>query len=120
VIPNPVGIARSVPEKTPDVRPIPTPRRTVTIRRAVQPAPSPRTATEPEVLFDPREVAAFRRFIEGVQEDRIDLAKLIELQKTAAVPAPIEEIALMPIRNLEPIVIESLAFGALGVEGGNL
>jgi hypothetical protein len=98
---------------------MPAPQQPATVRRAAQPT-TPRTATEPEVLFDPREVAAFRKFVEGVQEKRIDLAKLIELQKAAAVPAPIEEIALMPIKDLEPIVIESLTFGARRIEGGSL
>ena len=124
VIPNPAEIVRSVPEMKPQVPPMPARQRPVRVPRAIQPSPSPQTAAKqevlPEVLIDPREVAAFRRFIEGVKEERIDLAKLIELQKAAAVPEPIQEIALMPIEDLEPIVIESLTFGARRIEGGSL
>jgi hypothetical protein len=113
-----VVVVQRAQEKSPDVTPMPTPQRPALVRRAVQPARQ--TATEPEVLIDPREVAAFREFVEGVRDDRIDLAKVIELQRAAAKTAPIGGIALMPIGDLEPIVIESLRFGGRGIEGGRL
>jgi hypothetical protein len=90
----------------------------VPVREAVQPVAS--TSREPEVLFDPREVAAFQKFVEGVRDKRIDLGNLIELQQAASQTAPIEEIALMPIDDLAPIVIESLSPGPRRIEGGRL
>ena len=82
--------------------------------------PVPQQPSEPEVLFDPRERVAMRRFIEGVEEKRIDVSKLVELQEKAKKTAPILEIALMPIGDLEPVVIEPLASGARKNEGGTL
>jgi hypothetical protein len=117
-IPRPVAIARKAPEKKPEAPPMPATQPAVSIRRAAQ--PSTPTVAEPEVLFDPREVAAFRKFIEGVQEERIDLAKLIELQQAASRSVPIEEIALMPLGDFAPIVIESLTIGPRRIEGGSL
>jgi hypothetical protein len=86
-----------------------------------QPAPrkAPKAA-EPEVLVNPREVAAFFKLVEGVQEHRIDASRLIEIQREVAKPPVIENIALMPLDSLEPVVIEPLTSGARRFEGGSL
>jgi hypothetical protein len=81
------------------------------------------TATEPEILIDPREMAAFRKFVEGVQENRIDVSQVIQLQRKAAESLTIEDIALMPLGKLEPIVIAPLTSEVRrieGIEGGSL
>jgi len=119
VVPKPVETVRNAPrDKTPKAPPLPTAQPPATAGPVAR--PSPATAAEPEVLFDPREMAAFRDFVEGVREDRIDITKLLELQQAAARTSPIEEIALMPIGDVEPLVIESLSFGAHRIEGGSL
>jgi len=107
VVQTPAKTAITIPEKETSVPPTP-------VRRAAQPQKP--AAKAPEVLIDPREVAAFERFVKSISEDRIDIKKLIELQKAAAKPAPVEEIALMPIGDLEPIVIEPLTPGPGRIE----
>ena len=113
---EPVKVATPVHAHVKEAPLMPVPEPTVTPGKARKPS----STQEPEVVIDPREVAGFRKFVEGVQEDRIDLTKLIELQQAAAKPAPVEEIALMPIGDLTPIVIESLSIGTRRIEGGNL
>jgi hypothetical protein len=76
-------------------------------------------ASAPEVLIDPRSVAAFHKFVEGVQKNRIDVGTLIELQRRTAESLTIEDIALMPLGALEPIVIEPLP-SVRRIEGGSL
>ena len=116
---KPLRIEAKIQRELEDVTVLPPPPATpVAVRRPAAVPPS--RAQEPEVLIDPREVAAFRKFVEGVQANRIHLKMLIELQQAAAKPATIEEIALMPIGDLDPIVIESLTFGPRRIEGGSL
>lgn len=73
---------------------------------------------EPEVLIDPREMAALRSFLDDVQERSIAparLEKLFESAKTARRAA----IEPMPIAAIEPIVI--LPLSSAGPEtGGDL
>lgn len=64
-------------------------------------------AVEVEVLIDPREVAAFRSFVEEVEDRKIDAAKLEGLFD-AAEKTRTGEIVPMPIAGLEPIVIQPL------------
>ncbi len=75
-------------------------------------------SSEPEVVIDPREAAAFRSFIEDVREQKIDPASLESLFQ-AAESAEAAEIAPMPIAGLEPIDIKPLN-PAVTERGGSL
>ena len=74
-------------------------------------------SSEPEVVIDPREAAAFRSFIEDVREQKIDPASLESLFQAAESAAA--EIAPMPIAGLEPIDIKPLN-PAVSERGGSL
>jgi hypothetical protein len=108
----PAEVVVKVPQPKADGPPMPTLQGTAQKSTPIK--------AEPEVLFDPREAAAFQKFVEGVRDKRIDLGQLVELQQAASQTAPIEEIALMPIDDLAPIVIESLSSGPRRIEGGSL
>ena len=111
-------VVMSTPEQKVGAPSLPSPQLPAAVRRAM--TPSVPIKREPEVLFDPREAAAFQKFVDGVRDKRIDLGKLIELQEAASQRAPIEEIALMPIDDLAPIVLEPLSSGPRKVEGESL
>jgi hypothetical protein len=64
-------------------------------------------SSEPEVVIDPREAAAFRSFMEDVREQKIDSASLESLFQ-AAESVEAAEIAPLPIAGLEPIDIKPL------------
>ena len=64
-------------------------------------------SSEPEVVIDPREAAAFRNFMEDVREQKIDPASLESLFQ-AAESVEAAEIAALPIAGLEPIDIKPL------------
>ena len=75
-------------------------------------------SSEPEVVIDPREAAAFRSFMEDVREQNIDPASLESLFQ-AAESAEAAEIAPLPIAGLEPIDIKPLN-PAVTERGGSL
>ena len=75
-------------------------------------------SSEPEVVIDPREAAAFQSFMEDVREQKIDPASLESLFQ-AAESADAVEIAPMPIAGLEPIDIKPLN-PAVTERGGSL
>ena len=75
-------------------------------------------SSEPEVVIDPREAAAFRSFMEDVREQKIDTASLKSLFH-AAESAEAVEIAPLPIAGLEPIDIKPLN-PAVTERGGSL
>ena len=75
-------------------------------------------SSEPEVVIDPREAAAFRSFMEDVREQNIDPASLESLFQ-AAESAGAAEIAPLPIAGLEPIDIKPLN-PAVTERGGSL
>jgi hypothetical protein len=110
VTPQPVSIARVEPqlEKEVPAPPVPQP-----IRKAPK-------VTHPEILIDPREAVAFQKLIEGVWENRIDVTSLIERQPQFAGQVPIQEIALIPLDTLNPLVTEPLPPAARRPAGGNL
>jgi hypothetical protein len=87
------------------------PRRKTTISK---------TSREPEVLIDPREAAAFRSFVNDVQQQRIDPVRLHALFDTAERSRAADEIQSAPIAGLEPIVIPPLIPVAPEKEGGSL
>jgi hypothetical protein len=62
----------------------------------------------PEVLIDPREVAAFRSFVDAVEKQNIDPNRL-EKVFDAAERANKADITPMPLAGLEPIRIEPLS-----------
>jgi hypothetical protein len=64
-----------------------------------------KVSKEPEVLIDPREAAAFRTFVDDVQQQRIDPARLRDL---------------FDIAGMEPIEIPPLVPAAPEKEGGSL
>lgn len=109
VMPYPVSIAGAEPKVEEELPATPVPQ---PIRKAPK-------VSEPEVLINPRDAAAFRKFVEGIQEHRIDVSQLIELQRRATESLTIEDIALMPLDALEPIVIEPLP-SVRRIEGGSL
>ena len=84
--------------------------------KAVEPPKvAPRShATEPEVLIDPREAAAFRSFLEDVEDRKIDAGRLAELFEEAEKARSMVDIAPMPI------VIRPLSLAAPDKEGGSL
>jgi hypothetical protein len=103
--------------KAPPVKP--TPRAPVVPRVAAHP-PQPKSVEAtaiPEVLIDPREVEAFRNFVEAVEKQNIDPTRL-EKVFDAAERANKEGITPMPLAGLEPIRIEPLSTAA--PERGNL
>jgi len=87
------------------------PRRKTTISK---------TSREPEVLIDPREAAAFRSFVNDVQQQRIEPVRLHALFDTAERSRAADEIQPAPIAGLEPIVIPPLIPVAPEKEGGSL
>jgi len=103
---------RQIPvAQTPSTNPL---RRKTTMRK---------TSREPEVLavlIDPREAAAFRSFLDDVQQRRIDPARLRELFDTAGNSRAAEGIQASPIAGLEPIEIPPLVPVAPEREGGSL
>jgi hypothetical protein len=86
----------------------------VTSRKA-----APRRPSEPEVLINPREVEAFRDFIEDVQERRIDPAHLKALFETAE-RSRSADLKPTPIAGLERIVVPPLTPAVSDKEGGSL
>jgi hypothetical protein len=72
----------------------------------------------PEVLVDPREVAALHSFLEDVQQQKIDPGRLKALFEAAEKAHAVEEIAPMPIAGIEPIRIPPL--NSSSTEGGSL
>jgi len=64
-------------------------------------------SSEPEVVIDPREAAAFQSFMEDMREQKIDAASLESLFQ-AAESVEAAEIAPLPIAGLEPIDIKPL------------
>jgi len=71
----------------------------------------------PEVLIDPREVKAFKNFVDAVEKQNIDPNRL-ERVFDAVERANKEDITPMPLAGLEPIRIEPLSPAA--PERGNL
>jgi hypothetical protein len=103
-------------EVTPEPSRVETSEPSAVVTRAV-PKPGP---AEPEVLIDPREAAAFYRFIEDVQERRIDPAKLEALFQASERAQRIVEIAPDPIASIDPIVVPPLVPVVPDNEGGSL
>jgi hypothetical protein len=118
VVAPPAEITVKTPAKELEQSPVRAPDRAVSIRKSAK--PSTPTTAEPEVLVDPREIAAFRRFVVGEDEERIDLQKLLELREAAGKTTPVAEIALNPLPGLDPIVIEPVSFAAPKIEGERL
>jgi hypothetical protein len=116
---NAVQVLQDIPVNAPAIEAVKAARPIALIEPRTIDSATPAPA-EPEVLIDPREVAAYRRLIEGSPEKRIDLGKLFELQQAAAKTNAIEEIALMPIGDLDPIAIAPLTVGAPRIEGESL
>jgi hypothetical protein len=95
---------------------IPAAQATKTVQKAV--AKQVTRPAEPEVLIDPREVAALQSFLNDVQEQNITPASLVELFESAK-RAERVTIETMPIAAIEPIVI--LPLSSAGPEtGGDL
>jgi hypothetical protein len=109
VVVVPVAPVLEVPEIAKPIQP-PAPAR-ITKAVAIQ---TPPREPELEVLVDPREVAALKRFIHEVQDKKIDPSKLEKLFAAAAAAMD-----AMPIAGLEPIVIEPLS-PAASERGENL
>lgn len=119
---KPVTVAATNPplssqrEVTPEPSRVETSEPSAVVTRAV-PKPG---STEPEVLIDPREAAAFYQFIEDVQERRIDPSKLEALFQASERAQRIEEITPEPIAAIEPIVVAPLGPVVPDNEGGSL
>jgi hypothetical protein len=121
--PAEIVVPQSVPMVQERITAMPAIAQAPAVARRSAPQRKTPTATAPEILIDPREMAAFRKFVDDVQESRIDVRQLIELQRKATESLTIEDIALMPLGKLEPIVIEPLTSGVHrieGIEGGSL
>lgn len=107
----PAQTTRIVHEPRPNVE-IPLP---ATANTHTSPAMAPKAvfrqtrphSSEPEVVIDPREAAAFRSFMEDMREQKIDPASLESLFQ-AAESIEAAEIAPLPIAGLEPIDIKPL------------
>jgi hypothetical protein len=110
LVPQPMPIARVAPELEEEVPATPAP----------EPIKEATKAREPEILIDPREAVALRKFVEGAQKNRIDVGQLIALQRQATRSLIIEDIALMPLDTLEPIVIAPLSSEVRSIEGESL
>jgi hypothetical protein len=78
-----------------------------------------KTPAEPEVLIDPREAAAFRSFLDGIEKRKIDPVMLEKLF-AAAERAQSAVIEPMPVAGLEPIEIPAVTAPAPEKEGGSL
>jgi hypothetical protein len=105
-------------EPPPPASPETPPVTNIVPRVASVPTTRPAKAAEVEVLIDPREVAAFRSFVERIEDRKIAAAKLEELF-AAAEKTGTGEIMPMPIAGLEPIVIQPL-IPAASERGGDL
>ena len=115
-----IGLFHSfMPVQTAEIVYVPRPNLEIPLLASANTQVSPATApkavsrktrphsSEPEVLIDPREAAAFRGFMEDVREQKIDPASLERLLQ-AAESAEAAGIAPMPIPGLEPIDIKPL------------
>jgi hypothetical protein len=102
---EPVVAVPLVPSPPPPVEsPVAPPAATRSVRYATH----ARGQVDPEVLVDPGEAAALQRFLDGVHDGTIDLAKLAEIRRFTAELRPPEDITPMPIAALEPITIDPL------------
>jgi len=112
------SIVKSVPAIVPvtevpqsvEIETVRPPKPTVTAERKVTPVTAPRRS-EPEVLFDPREAAAFRSFVQAVQEKKVNASRLdaffeaVERADSTIEPMPIAGTPI-EIRPLELAVEE--------------
>ncbi len=104
--PSPSGSSRLEPPAPPraEVEPGPLPSSTGQMPVArVRRAPASRVA-EPEVLVPPAEEVAFRRFVAGLGQRRLNAGSLVA---AGAEPRETEEIAIAPI-EVKPLEVESL------------
>lgn len=83
-----------------------------------RPKPVPPRQRQLEVLIDPREAAALKKFIDDVQEQKIDPSRLEELFAGAQM-SEADAIEPVPIAGLDSIVIEPLK-SAASERGGDL
>jgi hypothetical protein len=115
---TPKEIARTEAPPSPPIETLPSSEQTLKPVARVKPAAGRRPA-EPEVLFDPREAAAFRSFMEAVQEKKINASRLDALFE--AVERAAVQIDPMPIAGA-PIEITPLepAAGEIQREGETL
>ena len=87
--------------------------------RVIAEAPAREASTEPEVLIDPREAAAFRSFLDGIEKRKID-PSMLEALFAAAERAQSAVIEPMPVAGLTPIEIPPAIAPAPEKEGGSL
>jgi hypothetical protein len=59
--------------------------------------PTPATATQPEIVIDPREASALRALIRDVGESRIDLPPAASIAQSAIELPPIDDITIAPL-----------------------
>ena len=124
---EPRGVA---PERIVEVPPVPevhAPPPTLAPVKALSSAPAVAAKAIPhpesrkselEVLIDPREAAAFRRFVNDIQEKKVDMSRLERLFEAAERAGT--SVEPMPIAGLE-IEIKPLTPAASETErGGNL
>jgi hypothetical protein len=115
--PSSAGIQPGVP----DVPTLPPKEAHEPVARAVKPqVVHTLRRSEPEVLIDPREAAAFRNFLEDVHEKKIDPSSLAGLLQAAEKARLVEDIAPMPIAGLEPIHVPPLESSVPVKEGESL
>jgi hypothetical protein len=116
---QPERIAVAAPPEVPVPVPAPAPKPpSPSTLKAPSKAPALKKALlEPEVLIDPRETAAFRSFLNGIQQQRID-PSILEALFEAAEKSRSAAIETMPVAGLEPIVIPPVTVPEK--EGGSL
>jgi len=109
------------PERTTVVTPLkvpaPKPPSPPTVKATSEAPALKKAPVQPEALFDPRETAAFRSLVEGIQEQRID-PSMLEALFEAAERSRSAAIEPMPVAGLEPIVIPPVTVPEK--EGGSL
>jgi hypothetical protein len=107
--PEPVPFEATSP-KIENVIPRPTapPTTVVVTRRSERSTVAKRQPSEPVVLIPSAEVEGFRRLVQGVNDGRIDLLQLAQLQRAAEELATPREIVVTPIAAFEPLRIEPL------------
>jgi len=112
---QPERIAVAAPPEVPV--PAPKPPSPPTLKAPSKAPALKKALLEPEVLIDPRETAAFRSFLNGIQQQRID-PSILEALFEAAEKSRSAAIETMPVAGLEPIVIPPVTVPEK--EGGSL